>query len=188
MTARKTLLLALLLTFSLTGCEALKRAATGEKRAPDEFAVYKRPPLSLPPEYGLRPPEPGRDQPEVNTPRDQARAAILGKTPGRKVQVKPLGNETPGLLALMERTGANAADPTIRATVNRETLSLSEEDKALIDKLIFWNADAQYPGVVVNPKEEQRRLLETQALGKPINEGKVPEIRRQTPRKGILPF
>lgn len=185
--SRPGILLVLLMVFGLGACDAAMRAATGEKRAPDEFAVYKRPPLSLPPEFGLRPPEPGRERPDSQAPRDAARAAVLGQS-GRQVQTRPLGNETPGLLALLERTGATNTNPEIRSVVDRETLSLSEEDRRLIDKLIFWIDDAEYPGTVVNATEEQRRLLETQALGKPINDGKSPEIKRNTRRKGILGF
>lgn len=185
--SRLGILLVLLMVFGLGACDAAMRAATGEKRAPDEFAVYKRPPLSLPPEFGLRPPEPGRERPDSQAPRDAARAAVLGQS-GRQVQTRPLGNETPGLLALLERTGATNTNPEIRSVVDRETLSLSEEDRRLIDKLIFWIDDAEYPGTVVNATEEQRRLLETQALGKPINDGKSPEIKRNTRRKGILGF
>ncbi|MEQ8227322.1 MAG: DUF3035 domain-containing protein [Rhodospirillales bacterium] len=169
---------------SLGACDTVQRAISGGKKAPDEFAVYKRPPLSLPPDYALRPPEPGREQLETYSPRDQARAAVLR----RPVESQPLGRTTPGLTALMNKTGATDADPSIRKIVDEETLTLSVEDRRLIDKLIFWVDDKEYPGTVVDPAAEQRRLLETQALGKPINEGKTPEIKRETRKKGILGF
>ena len=44
-----------------TGCESVRKAVGNQKSAPDEFVVYKRPPLTLPPEFGLRPPQPGAD-------------------------------------------------------------------------------------------------------------------------------
>ena len=44
----------------LSGCGDRSGNILGfEKSAPDEFAVVKRAPLTLPPEYGLRPPRPG---------------------------------------------------------------------------------------------------------------------------------
>tara|TARA_R110002073_G_scaffold46471_2_gene126796 strand:+ start:146 stop:721 length:576 start_codon:yes stop_codon:yes gene_type:complete len=176
--------LVLMMAFSLGACDSVKRAVSGGKKAPDEFAVYKRPPLSLPPDYALRPPEPGREQLETFSPRDQARAAILR----RPVQAQPLAETTPGLTVLMDKMGTADADPAIRTIVDRETLALSEEDRRLIDKLIFWVDDPKYAGTVVDPAAEQRRLLETQALGKPVNEGKTPEVKRETRRKGILGF
>jgi hypothetical protein len=183
--ARATgILMVLLMALSLQACDSVKRAISGDKRAPDEFAVYKRPPLSLPPDYALRPPEPGRETLETYSPRDQARAAILR----RPVESQSLAATTPGLQVLMEKTGATDADPAIRKLVDQETLALSEEDKRLIDKLIFWVDDKDPQGTVVDPAAEQRRLLETQALGKPINEGKTPEIKRERKKKGILGF
>lgn len=176
--------LVLMMAFSLGACDSVKRAVSGGKKAPDEFAVYKRPPLSLPPDYALRPPEPGREQLETFSPRDQARAAMLR----RPVQAQPLAETTPGLTVLMDKMGTADADPAIRTIVDRETLALSEEDRRLIDKLIFWVDDPKYAGTVVDPAAEQRRLLETQALGKPVNEGKTPEVKRETRRKGILGF
>ena len=42
------------------------------KRSPDEFAVVRRAPLILPPDYGLRPPRPGETGP-ASTPRASGR-------------------------------------------------------------------------------------------------------------------
>ena len=110
-TARTTgIFLVLMMAFSLGACDSVKRAISGGKKAPDEFAVYKRPPLSLPPDYALRPPEPGREQLETYSPRDQARAAMLR----RPVQAQPLAETTPGLTVLMDKMGAADADPAIR--------------------------------------------------------------------------
>jgi len=48
----------------LSGCETGRKVFSGDKTAPDEFAVYSRPPLSLPPDYKLRPPAPGTVRPQ----------------------------------------------------------------------------------------------------------------------------
>src|SRR5690554_5294054 len=47
-------------------------------RAAGEFTVVKRAPLSLPPEYALRPPEPGAPRPQEPSPTAQARQQVLG--------------------------------------------------------------------------------------------------------------
>ena len=49
--------------------EDLKSTFGLNKRAPDEFAVPTRAPLSLPPDYSLRPPEPGAPRPNQTTAR-----------------------------------------------------------------------------------------------------------------------
>ncbi|HYN39224.1 MAG TPA: DUF3035 domain-containing protein, partial [Rhodospirillales bacterium] len=50
--------LALLAAVVLTGgCEGIKQElGIGVKRPPDEFTVYSRAPLSMPPDFALRPP------------------------------------------------------------------------------------------------------------------------------------
>ena len=40
----------------LSGCTDVKEVLGYTKQSPDEFQVYARAPLSLPPDYNLRPP------------------------------------------------------------------------------------------------------------------------------------
>ena len=171
--------------FAATGCESMRKAVGNKKSSPDEFVVYKRPPLTLPPEFGLRPPQPGADRPQRVSPRDTARSAVLRTQQPRKPAT---GGDSRGTNVLLSKTGANAADPSIREKVNDESSVLAKEYRRFIDKLIFWVDDSPYPGTVVDPKKEQQRIMQNQALGKPITDGKVPEIKRQAPRKGILDF
>ena len=49
----------------LGGCTDLRKVFTRTKSPPDEFAVYSRAPLSMPPNYGLRPPAPGQTREPV---------------------------------------------------------------------------------------------------------------------------
>ncbi len=176
------------LTGALSGCESAKKAFGGGKNAPDEFVVYKRPPLSLPPEYGLRPPAPGTAQLQTVTPADDARAAILGSRSGAQAAPQQPVSTSPGLQTLMTKTGADAAEPGIRRMVNQESTVLADEDQLFINKLIFWVDDKDDDGTVVDPKKEQQRIMSNQALGKPINEGDIPQVKRKKARKGLLQF
>lgn len=172
------------LTVGLSAC-AVVEVFENEKRAPDEFAVYARPPLNLPPDYGLRPPAPDEDDLLVESSQEQALAALTG-TGRRPVQQQPLPNTSPGVQALLNRAGANQADPNIREALDAELGVVTVSEENWFDTLIFWVDDKQDPGVVLDAQAEQRRLLESQALGRSINEGEVPEITRKRPRKGIL--
>jgi hypothetical protein len=173
---------------SLGACESAKKIVSNSKDAPDEFAVYQRPPLSLPPEFQLRPPEPGSVRPQAITPQDEARAALLQRQASIRTQPTRDPALSNGLNAIMERTGANVADPTIREVVNSETSLLSKEDKRLADKMIFWIDDKPYEGVVVDAEKEQQRIRENQALGKEITEGETPKIKKVRGKKGLLDF
>ncbi len=170
----------------LSGCESARKAFSSEKTAPDEFAVYSRPPLSLPPEYKLRPPTPGVIQPG-QSPTRIAKQAILKnsvKTARPKTQIKG----SAGLQILLRDTGALTASSDIRALIEQESSIISRQDQAFVDKLIFWVDEKPYRGVVVDAEKEQKRIQEAQALGKPVNEGKTPEIKRKRQRKGLFNF
>lgn len=49
---------------ALGACGTLRTISGLEKNSPDEFAVVTRPPLIIPPEYTLTPPEPGEARPQ----------------------------------------------------------------------------------------------------------------------------
>ncbi len=159
------------------GCEGARKAIGLEKAAPDEFSVYTRAPLSLPPEYGLRPPVPGSDRPQRVNPRDIAKQAIMGR------QSRDAAGTSQGVQALLRDTGALTSDPQIRATINRETSFLAEEDQDIAERILFWGQPIEF-GRVVDPGKESQRIRENQALGRPITEGETPTIERK--RKGLL--
>jgi len=170
----------------LSGCEETKRALGQTKDAPDEFAVYQRAPLSLPPDYGLRPPAPGATRPQAVNPRDRAVQALgTGrKAPSRQVgSTTDLAHLSPGERSVLQLTGATNSDPSIRLLVNQETTILAQESKKFTEKLIFWQNPAAF-GVAVDPVKENKRLSENRALGKPLNTGAVPTIKRK--KKALL--
>jgi hypothetical protein len=173
---------AALALLALGACADARRAVGWDKAPPDEFRVTTRAPLSLPPDYGLRPPQPGAPRPQEGTAIDQARNAVSG---GRSV---PRGQaaiqaESAGQTALLTRTGADRADPSIRETVDREALVTAAAERSFTDKLVFWR-EPDPPGTVVDPGAESQRLRENQALGRPSTEGQTPVIRRR--ERGML--
>ena len=68
----------------LPGCSDLKRTIGLEKSSPDEFAVESRAPLTMPPDFELRPPQPGAARPQEATPGQQARQLIEQAGPGER--------------------------------------------------------------------------------------------------------
>src|SRR5438093_9913559 len=46
-------------SFILLGCTDIRRVVGMDRVGPDEFAVEARAPLTIPPEFNLRPPQPG---------------------------------------------------------------------------------------------------------------------------------
>ncbi|KJS38300.1 MAG: hypothetical protein VR70_10355, partial [Rhodospirillaceae bacterium BRH_c57] len=59
------------LAATLSGCGGGVKETLGlNRQAPDEFQVVSRPPLAIPPEFKLRPPEPGAPPTGMGTAQD----------------------------------------------------------------------------------------------------------------------
>lgn len=177
-----------LIAASLGGCDSVRKVVGNEKTAPDEFAVYQRPPLSVPSNFKLLPPDPGRDNPQTITPSMQAQAALVGDKVKTVEQADQSTAMSPGTQDLLAEAGTQKAAPNIREIVNSETAVLAKEDQRFLDKLIFWVDNKPYPGVVVDASKEKKRIQENQALGKPLTDGATPKIVLKRGRKGLLEF
>ena len=66
------------LGMSLAGCQTTAKALGMTKVVPDEFRVVTKAPLTVPPDYSLRPPTPGEPRPQELQPESADRAALLG--------------------------------------------------------------------------------------------------------------
>ncbi|HLT76709.1 MAG TPA: DUF3035 domain-containing protein [Ferrovibrio sp.] len=181
----------LLLPLAVSGCDSAREAMGLNKKSPDEFAVVTRAPLVLPPEFGLRPPQPGAPRPQEIQARDRAQAALGGR-PGSGGLTQQAGGPTSsarsaGEAALLQQAGATNTDPDIRRKVNDEFTQLAERDQSFVDRLVFWQ-QPEPPGVAVDPVKEAQRLRENAATGKPVTAGNVPTIKRRErgPLEGIF--
>lgn len=63
---------------ALTGCDTVRSTLGLEHSGPNEFDVATAAPLSMPPDYNLRPPEPGAPRPQEVSASAQAQQALLG--------------------------------------------------------------------------------------------------------------
>jgi hypothetical protein len=171
---------------ALGACEGVRDQLGLNKQSPDEFKVVSRAPLTLPPEFTLRPPEPGIPRPQEGTPAQQARQAIFRL---EQPKAQPLEQElkvdgrSRGELSLLKAAGADRIDPEIRRAVDGETQRLNAESDDFIEALVFWRKKED-PGLVVDASEEAKRLRENAALGKPVTAGETPTIERR--KKALL--
>lgn len=167
----------------LAGCGGEVGEVLGFERdpsGPDEFAVVKRAPLTLPPDFGLRPPSDGQEDLNVVSPRSTARRAVLGEelTPRqqqRVAQARIEQGQAPSEVALLTQASALNTDPEIRKIVDEESDAIARESDTFVNDLIFWREPPE-PGAVVDADEEARRLQENASLGRPVTDGVTPTI------------
>ena len=176
---------ACLLFAVLTGCDTIRKTLGVDKSPPDEFQVYSRAPLEVPPDYGLRPPRPGAPRPQDITPVQQARQTVFRAGETQAVASAPAAQtgRSTAETALLRGAGAGTADPNIRQIVNDESTRLLEADRSFVDRLLFWRKP-EPPGTVIDAQKEQQRLRSNVALGKAPTEGETPIIERK--RRAIL--
>jgi hypothetical protein len=178
MTARLSvpaaLCLSLVVAGLLSGCGDARKALGFEKSVPDEFRVVSRAPLSLPPDYALRPPQPGAVRPQEQTIPQRAMAVVTGNPAVERGS----SDTSVGENALLAKVGADRANPNIRDIVERESTVLANADVTLLDRVMFWRKQDDL-SPVVDPERETQRIRENAALGRPLNEGDTPTIRRR---------
>ena len=180
----KALLIVVASAVSLSACSDLRQTLTTTKATPDEFSVYTRAPLAMPPDYGVRP-VPG-DQGQIDDAANSQQTARRVLLENSRQTVVPVRSATPGTTALLTRAGVQKADPNIRQAINRETTIYADQDRTVMDRMMFWQ-DPQ-AGTIVNADEETKRIQETQALGQAINEGETQMIepKSKAPLEGVL--
>jgi hypothetical protein len=165
---------------ALSACanENLTRTFGLTRDAPDEFTVTTRAPLSMPPEFTLRPPRPGAARPQELSERQQAEQALVPQ-----LALENPGNAapSPGQEALMASAGPPAPDD-IRNKVN-EDAQIEITNRGFTERLLFWQSPAD-PSVLVDPTREAQRLRENAALGQDTRDGDTPIIQRKP--KGLL--
>ncbi len=148
----KKILLMTSCVFVLGACsEGTKESLGLVNTPPDEFAVVTRAPLSVPPDYALRPPRPGAERPMEISTTDQARQTIFGISDmqGDNVSTK---EDAEGFLG---RLGADNADPNIRAVIDAEGTT---DNRTTAERLLFLKSRQDAEGDPINPNEEFERL------------------------------
>jgi hypothetical protein len=165
-------------TVALAGCgdSGLSRTFGLVRDAPNEFTVTTQAPLSMPPDFTLRPPEPGAPRPMEQSEARQAEEALAPQT----ALATPQNGLSSGQQALVQQAGPPVANG-IRQRINQEAQASQAANDTFVDKLLFWRRP-QPAGIVVDPQKEAQRLRQNAALGTSPQIGDTPII--QPKRKG----
>jgi hypothetical protein len=140
------------LALSLGACSGFKQAIGAAKTSPDEFAIQTRAPLAVPPEFSLKPPQPGAPRPQDPDVSLRAQQALLGNAPARPA--------TEGENALLANAGADKADPKIRSELMSEQRTRRAEAArySYADAVLFWQSAPHESDAPLNAAEESKRI------------------------------
>lgn len=168
------------------------------KKTPDEFRVVSRPPLTVPQDFTLRPPQEGVQGSNLPPAHHQARATVIGESlpqSGEYDYTRKMGpaDTAVGIVSsydlkstadesFLGNIGVKAADPEIRKKlyVDHKEVKEKKEDKALFD----WLVPAGEDEVLVDAEAEKKRLETNAKAGKDVTEGETPTLEKK--QKGLL--
>ncbi len=136
---------------ALTACGGLRQSIGLTKVVPDEFLTVSSAPLTVPPEYGLRPPQPGQPRPQELAPESAARQILLGQ--------RQSITRTPGEQALVVAAGADRADPLARYVVDDEFGDLAHKEESFANRLLFWRRDDANSQVATRSQTAQGEVV-----------------------------
>lgn len=155
---KKSLLVACVGVFALGACSEDTKQNLGLKTvAPDEFSVVTRAPLSVPPDYSLRPPRPGATRPMEQTTADTARQTVFGVSDVNQQGIARIEGDAQNT-GFLDKIGATNANPNIRDVVDQERLQGVEDNRSTAQKLLMMDGDPEDQGTPIDPKEELDRL------------------------------
>ncbi len=150
MTKPITVLAMLAAATAASGCASFQRAVGAARTAPDEFRVVSQAPLTLPPEYSLRPPRPGEPRPQELEPDAEARAALFGTD----VAVGSRAGER----SLVANAGDDAVDPNVRDTIDYESQGVVRRNRDFVDRLLIFRGSGEQAPAPVDAEAEAERL------------------------------
>jgi hypothetical protein len=119
------------MALALGGCS--RGGAIFGRKGPDEFAVARRAPLVVPPDFALSPPSPGAPRPQEADSSTQALTAMFGGPVQR----------SPGEAAALTQAGADSADPGIRSAVADPQTNAVDKGQATRDIIAAPEGDGQ---------------------------------------------
>lgn len=199
---KKPLVWCCVLTLSACSGSSVSETLGLNRESPDEFVVVSRPPLSVPPDFNLLPPEEGKAGPAASATQ-QARASLLGSVAQQDESAPPSDaltsdftlesdattlKKAAGVTAVssaslgsaadamfLEHTGANKADDNIRAKLGADKYAKNPRKKAaksLYEQII---ADEKAEPVI-DAKKEAARIRNNKETGKAPNAGEIKTI------------
>ncbi len=151
----------------LYSCGGVKENIGLIKKSPDEFQVYEKKPLSVPPTFELRPP---LDSELVTEDSDLDNVIF-------KEEVNTDESLTIGDEVLLISIGEKDTEKDIRKVINNEN-SISEVKKPLLDKILDFEPifEGEKKESIINAEEEKKRIEDSKSELKEDNN--VQEVKK----------
>ena len=131
---KKLIFIVTILSLFLASCNAVRQSAGVNRKVIDEYSVIENPPLVIPPDFNLIPPEQLDSKNIDNVDSDLAKEILFGLENDESSIEK---NQTL-LNVIVNQTGASEVDINIRENINQE---FAGEKSSLQDETSFMSEE-----------------------------------------------
>ncbi len=177
---------AIALMLTISNCGGNVRQSLGiYKSEPDAFRVVSTPPLTLPPDFSLKMPEPGASPLNSVNITKEAENTVFSNSSGN-IEKKAISS---GDQEFLMQAGADKSDSNIRTILANDERAQEEkkEKKNIFEKMAdHLNPNSTDQDAVVNASKEKKRVDKNKQLGKEVNEGTVPVVDKDKRDKGFI--
>ena len=112
---KKILIIIIIFNIFLSSCNTVRESAGVNRKVIDEYAVIENPPLVIPPNFNLLPPEQIKSKEIENTDSELAKEILFGLD-----DFEFNSNNNLLIDEILNMSGANNTDNNIRETINEE--------------------------------------------------------------------
>ena len=156
----------------LNNCSSIRDSAGVTRKSIDEFQVVENPPLVIPPDFNLLPPDQLKEKNILNTEKNLAKEILFG------LDFEEIENnkESSTVNEILKKTNAFEVPNTIRDELDLETVGEINIENFLEEN---WEGEID----VLNAIEESERIRNNKFENKPISEGETPIIKESITNK-----
>lgn len=170
------------ITLSCVACSSgnARKVLGINKDVPDEFRVISQAPLTVPPDFHLRPPKPGAKRPQYTALDAQAEQTLFS------VESSSLPPRTIGEQALLNKTQGKS-NPDIRKIIAEDNRleEVEIKEKGFLEKIVDYTRGENDKDPVVNASKEKERIQQKTQEGETITGEDTPEVEKKK-KGGIL--
>lgn len=136
------------ITLMVGGCGGLSDLSSilggANKNVDDIDLAVKNAPLTLPPDYSLRPPPEGTNRANANTQATRQARTVLTTNPTAPVLTQKEGERSPGEQLLLRNAGKkrDITQDVVKRTIDTESKNDKDTEKNFVDKVMNYNDKA----------------------------------------------